>query len=62
MIDKQKRNERTYRYLKANTVELKLRFVKSTDGDILQRLDDIGKGNVSGYIKTLIRKDISGGK
>lgn len=58
MEDKEKRNARTQRYLDANTVKISFRFVKSTDADILQKLAEVGKGNVQGYIKGLIRKDI----
>lgn len=41
-----------------NTVRLGLRFTKSTDKDILERLDEVGEGNRQAYIKDLIREDI----
>lgn len=62
MIDKEKRNARQARYYEKNAVELKLRFIRSTDADIIQRLEAVGAGNKQGYIKALIRNDISGSK
>lgn len=41
-----------------NTVRLGLRFTKSTDKDILDRLEEVGEGNKQAYIKELIREDI----
>ncbi len=41
-----------------NTVRLGLRFTKSTDKDILDRLEEVGEGNRQAYIKALIREDI----
>lgn len=45
------------KYDKANTVQLKLKLNKNTDADILAKLDECG--NKQGYIKALIRADIS---
>lgn len=41
-----------------NTVRLGLRFTKSTDKDILDRLEEVGEGKKQAYIKELIREDI----
>jgi len=50
------RSKSMQKYLNAKTVEIKLRLVKTTDADILERLEMVG--NKQGYIKTLIRADI----
>lgn len=47
------------RYDKANTVQVKLKLNQKTDSDILARLDSIP--NKQGYIKGLIRADITRG-
>lgn len=41
----------------ANTVQVKLKLHKTRDADILQRLDEVD--NKQGYIKDLIRQDMS---
>ena len=45
------------KYDKANTKQILLKLNKNTDADILDRLDQVD--NMQGYIKELIRKDIS---
>lgn len=45
------------KYDKANTKQVKLKLNLNTDADILKRL--ASAGNTQGYIKALIRKDIS---
>lgn len=40
-----------------NTVQVKLKLSKSTDADILEKLDSVE--NKQGYIKDLIRKDLN---
>jgi hypothetical protein len=45
------------RYDKANTKQVMLKLNRNTDADILARLAEVG--NVQGYIKQLIRKDIA---
>lgn len=47
------------RYDSANTVQIKMKLNRSTDADILARLDEVG--NKQGYIKELIRADIAKG-
>lgn len=42
---------------KKNTVRYVVKVTKTTESDIIERLED--EPNKSGYIKTLIRKDIS---
>lgn len=44
------------KYDKDNTVQVKLKFNKRTDSDIIARLAAID--NMQGYIKELIRADI----
>lgn len=44
------------RYNKANTITVLLRLNKSTDADIINRLERTQ--NKTGYIKSLIRADI----
>ena len=46
------------KYDKENTVSVKLKLNKKTDADILEALEK--SGNKQGYIKSLIRKEISG--
>ncbi len=43
------------KYDKKNSQQIPLKFNKGTDKDILHKLSS--KGNVQGYIKSLIRKD-----
>lgn len=45
------------RYDKKNTVQIKMKLNKKTDEDILKKLDSVP--NKQGYIKNLIRQDIS---
>lgn len=45
------------KYDKANTKGIYLKLNRSTDADIIEKLEQIG--NVQGYIKDLIRKDLS---
>lgn len=45
------------RYDKHNTKQIALKLNVHTDADILQRLQEVG--NVQGYIKQLIRRDIA---
>lgn len=45
------------RYDRANTKQVLLKLNRNTDGDILERLQQVG--NVQGYIKALIRRDIA---
>ena len=45
------------RYDKANTKQVMLKLNRNTDADILAKLAEVG--NVQGYIKQLIRKDIA---
>ena len=45
------------KYEKANTVQFKMKLNKNTDADILAKLDEVG--NKQGYIKNLIRTDLS---
>lgn len=44
------------KYDAANTVQVKLKFNRVTDADILERLAEVG--NRQGYIKRLIREDL----
>lgn len=41
---------------KKNTRQIKLKLMKSTDADVLAKLDSVE--NKTGYIRELIRKDI----
>ena len=59
MEDKKKRVERQAKYTKKSVVQFNIRLVKATDGDIIEKLDNVG--NKQGYIKQLIRKDLKGG-
>lgn len=45
------------KYDKENTVRLSLKLNKTTDADILEKLEQVE--SKQGYIKELIRKDIS---
>ena len=45
------------RYDKNNTVQVKMKLNKKTDKDILEKLASVS--NKQGYIKQLIRKDLS---
>lgn len=47
------------KYEAENTVQVKLKLNKNTDGDILQRLEEVP--SKQGYIKSLIRADIAKG-
>lgn len=44
------------KYDKSHTKGVYIKLNKTTDADILKRLQEVG--NVQGYIKKLIRKDI----
>ena len=44
------------RYDAKNTVQVKLKLVKTTDADILAKLESVP--NKQGYIKALIRADL----
>ena len=46
------------KYDRANTKQIKFKFNLKTDADILKKLDEVE--NKQGYIKELIRRDISG--
>ena len=46
------------KYDDAKTVQIKMKLNKSTDGDILAKLDSVP--NKQGYLKDLIRADIKG--
>lgn len=46
---------------KKNAVHLGFKFSRSTDKDILDKLDEIGPGKRQAYIKRLIREDIAKG-
>lgn len=48
------------KYDAANTKQIMLKLNKTTDADILAKLAE--SGNVQGYIKSLIRADISRSK
>lgn len=45
------------KYNKEKTKLITIRLIKTTDKDILERLDEVG--NKQGYIKELIRADIA---
>ena len=44
------------KYEREKTRSIKIKLTKSTDADILRKLDDVG--NKQGYIKALIRADL----
>lgn len=46
------------RYDAKATVQVKLKLNKTTDADVIDRLN--ASGNKQGYIKELIRRDIAG--
>lgn len=46
---------------KKNAVHIGFKFSKSTDKDILDKLEELGPGNRQAYIKRLIREDIAKG-
>ena len=48
------------KYDKENTRQIKFKFNKTTDADILERLDNVD--NKQGYVKGLIRDDIAKGE
>lgn len=50
--------ETRYEEKKRNTKQYRLELRKTLDGDIIERLDEVE--NKAGYLKTLIRNDISG--
>lgn len=56
-MDERKKYERQYRYSIKNVVQVKLSLVRTTDADIIEKLDQVG--NKQGYIKDLIRKNIA---
>ena len=45
------------KYDNANTKQIKMKLNTTTDADILTKLEEVG--NIQGYIKQLIRADIS---
>jgi uncharacterized protein YrrD len=45
------------KYDSANTKQIKMKLNTTTDADILAKLEEVG--NIQGYIKQLIRTDIS---
>ena len=49
--------ETQYEEKKRNTKQYRLELRKTLDGDIIERLDEVE--NKAGYLKTLIRNDIS---
>ena len=51
-------NETRYEEKKRNTKQYRLELRKTLDGDIIEKLDEVE--NKAGYLKTLIRNDISG--
>ena len=50
----------TAKYDSTNTVQIKLKLNKTTDDDIITRLNKVD--NKQGYIKSLIRNDIKEAK
>lgn len=58
MDDKTKaaRSKASTKYNATNVKQIKLNLNKRTDADIIQALEE--SGNIQGYIKSLIRKDI----
>lgn len=53
-----KASERQARYDGANTKQIHLKLNLKTDADILEKLEQVE--SIQGYIKGLIRSDISG--
>ena len=56
MIDKAKRTKRQAAWDRANTIGIYLKFVKTTEQDLIDYLES--QPNKSGYIKSLIRADM----
>ena len=56
MATKEAKRMASAKYDKANTKGIYLKLNKNTDADIIERLEE--SGNVQGYIKSLIRKDM----
>ena len=58
MDDKQRKSrvKASVKYNEANVKQIKLNLNLKTDADIIQRLSE--SGNMQGYIKSLIRKDM----
>lgn len=58
MDDKQRKSrvKASVKYNEANVKQIKLNLNLKTDADIIQRLAECG--NMQGYIKSLIRKDM----
>ena len=50
--------ETRYEEKKRNTKQYRLELRKTLDGDIIEKLDEVE--NKAGYLKTLIRNDVSG--
>lgn len=46
------------RYDDKHTIQIKMKLNKTTDADVIDRLN--AAGNKQGYIKELIRRDIAG--
>ena len=55
---KDTKNASVKKYSKENVKKITWGFNRTLDADILQKLEDIGKGNKLTYIKHLIREDI----
>ena len=55
-VDKQKQYERQAKWDQANTIRFLVKFVKTTEADLIEHLNQ--QPNKSGYIKSLIRADI----
>lgn len=55
-----KQRKAVEKYDKKHSDQVPLKFNKKTDKDIITRLNS--KGNVQGYIKSLIRRDIGSNK
>ena len=54
------RKRATLKYDAVNTVQYHLKLNRTTDADVIQRLDEVL--SKQGYIKELIRQDIKSGK
>ncbi len=55
--ERQSRVKASMKYNAKNVKQIKINLNKKTDADIIQHLDQTD--NVQGYIKSLIRKDIT---
>lgn len=55
-VDKQKQYERQAKWDQANTIRFLVKFVKTTEADLIEHLNQ--QPNKSGYIKSLIRADM----